>query len=191
MVETCSEIEIANIVGVLDFHRELDLSAVSNLLRSSEPVTEVEYSPEKNHWLQSRFRFSDSSKYVSFYKSGTCSIVGCDSPDQLTNLVDLIIDVMDPVVQDEPTLEIKNLVCLAEYGTEFNLSQLAVAIGLERVEYEPEQFSGLIYRDNKTAAVFLVFSSGKIIITGEDDLQAADRSYRRFKQGLNNWISSA
>jgi transcription initiation factor TFIID TATA-box-binding protein len=37
----------------------------------------------------------------------------------------------------------------------------------ERVEYEPEAFPGLVCRISDPKIVFLLFSSGKIIITGE------------------------
>jgi transcription initiation factor TFIID TATA-box-binding protein len=37
---------------------------------------------------------------------------------------------------------------------------------MERTEYEPEQFPGLIYRLDEPSAVCLVFSSGKCVITG-------------------------
>jgi len=41
-----------------------------------------------------------------------------------------------------------------------------VSLPMERTEYEPEQFPGLIYRLEDPKAVCLVFSSGKCVITG-------------------------
>ena len=45
-----------------------------------------------------------------------------------------------------------------------NLSALAVCLGLEITEYEPEQFPGLITSLHDYACVVLVFASGKVVI---------------------------
>ena len=43
----------------------------------------------------------------------------------------------------------------------------------DKVEYEPEQFPGLIYRINDPNVVFLIFSSGRCVITGSKDYNEA------------------
>jgi transcription initiation factor TFIID TATA-box-binding protein len=37
---------------------------------------------------------------------------------------------------------------------------------LENIEYEPEQFPGLVYRMSSPKVVVLLFGSGKLVITG-------------------------
>ncbi len=37
---------------------------------------------------------------------------------------------------------------------------------MERIEYEPEQFPGLVYRIDELLVVILLFGSGKLVITG-------------------------
>ena len=39
-------------------------------------------------------------------------------------------------------------------------------LGLEKVEYEPEQFPGLVYRIDEPKVVVLLFGSGKLVCTG-------------------------
>jgi transcription initiation factor TFIID TATA-box-binding protein len=41
-----------------------------------------------------------------------------------------------------------------------------MALGLENVEYEPEQFPGLVYRIRDPRVAILLFGSGKIVCTG-------------------------
>ncbi|MFB6295425.1 MAG: hypothetical protein ABEH66_01115 [Halobacteriales archaeon] len=41
-----------------------------------------------------------------------------------------------------------------------------MGFGLEAVEYEPEQFPGLIYRPTDVETVILLFGSGKTVVTG-------------------------
>ena len=64
-------------------------------------------------------------------------------------------------------------------GNEFNLNEVAMALGLENVEYEPEQFPGLVYRLNEPRVAMLLFGSGKIVCAGarriEEVSQAVDK----------------
>jgi transcription initiation factor TFIID TATA-box-binding protein len=68
-------------------------------------------------------------------------------------------------------------------GGELNLNEVAVAFGLENVEYEPEQFPGLVYRVKKPHVVMLLFGSGKIVCTGgkntEDVLKAVEEQLEK------------
>jgi transcription initiation factor TFIID TATA-box-binding protein len=43
---------------------------------------------------------------------------------------------------------------------------MAIGLGLEHVEYEPEQFPGLVYRLDEPSVVVLFFGSGKVVVTG-------------------------
>ncbi len=181
------DVELVNIIGMLDFHRELELSAVADLLKSSDLVSEVNYSPEENHWLQTRFKFNGGSKYVAFYRSGSSALVGCSSLGQLNQLEELVKTAMEPVIRDPPTLEIKNLVCVGELNQNIDLTNLAIAVGLEKVEYEPEQFPGLIYRGKDSESVSLVFASGKVVIMGVTTIESANKSFQDFIAKLAEW----
>jgi len=56
---------------------------------------------------------------------------------------------------------------------------LPSVLGLENIEYEPEQFPGLVYRLSDPKVVILLFGSGKLVVTGgkkpEDMVNAVDR----------------
>ena len=71
-------------------------------------------------------------------------------------------------VYEEKTLKItiQNIVATASLEGELNLNEVAMGLGLDNVEYEPEQFPGLVYRINEPKVVMLLFSSGKIVCTG-------------------------
>ena len=74
---------------------------------------------------------------------------------------------------------VQNMVATSDLGVEFNMNEVAVGLGLENVEYEPEQFPGLVYRVEEPKAVILVFGSGKIVCVGarstEDVLKAVEK----------------
>ncbi len=76
----------------------------------------------------------------------------------------------------DPEVTIQNIVTSGDFGARLNLTAIAIGLGLEAVEYEPEQFPGLVYRLDEPDVVALLFGSGKLVITGGEqpsDAQAA------------------
>ena len=55
---------------------------------------------------------------------------------------------------------------LAGLPRRLNLNHLTFHLPFDKVEYEPEQFPGLIYRLDYPKVVCLIFGSGKMVITG-------------------------
>ena len=55
---------------------------------------------------------------------------------------------------------------LAALPSKLNLNNLTFHLPFDKVEYEPEQFPGLIYRLDYPRVVCLIFGSGKMVITG-------------------------
>ncbi|NYT01121.1 MAG: TATA-box-binding protein, partial [Methanocellales archaeon] len=63
----------------------------------------------------------------------------------------------------------------ADLGSELNLNAIAIGLGLENIEYEPEQFPGLVYRIKEPKVVVLVFGSGKLVVTGGKTLKDCEK----------------
>jgi transcription initiation factor TFIID TATA-box-binding protein len=63
------------------------------------------------------------------------------------------------------------MVCSYNLGKYININKLSVTLNLENIEYEPEQFPGLVYRIKDPKIVVLIFSSGKLILTGGRNLE--------------------
>ncbi|MEM7825169.1 MAG: TATA-box-binding protein [Candidatus Aenigmatarchaeota archaeon] len=61
-------------------------------------------------------------------------------------------------------IRVENIVASASLNVEIPLSKMVSK--LEGMEYEPEQFPGVVYRMNKPRAAALIFGSGKIVCTG-------------------------
>jgi transcription initiation factor TFIID TATA-box-binding protein len=78
----------------------------------------------------------------------------------------------------------QNFVCTADLDEPANLNALAIGLGLERTEYEPEQFPGLVYRPEDGDAVLLVFGSGKVVITGAKSVEQAEATFEDFREEL-------
>jgi transcription initiation factor TFIID TATA-box-binding protein len=61
-------------------------------------------------------------------------------------------------------IRVENIVASVSLGVKIKLEKIFENV--EGVEYEPEQFPGLVYRVDKPRAAALIFSSGRIICTG-------------------------
>ena len=68
--------------------------------------------------------------------------------------------------EDERIRGIKEGEPLAALPRKLNLNNLTFHLPFDKVEYEPEQFPGLIYRLDYPKVVCLIFGSGKMVITG-------------------------
>lgn len=158
------DVEIANVVGSISYQQELDLQELANTFNTHSSISEVTYEPAENHWLQTRI--GDDDVYVAFYRSGKVSIVGCDSVEGFHEMADTVNEIMKELLEYDytPEVEISNVVSTATLNLPIPLEQLSIALGLENVEYEPEQFPAILYRPEDAAV--LIFSSGKIVITG-------------------------
>ena len=73
-----------------------------------------------------------------------------------------------------PKFRIENIVASANLNVELDLYSIAMEV--DEVEYEPEQFPGAILKLNNPKTSLLLFKNGKIICTGgksEADVKAA------------------
>ena len=61
-----------------------------------------------------------------------------------------------------------------------------MSLTLDKIEYEPEQFPGLVYRLDDPKVVVLLFGSGKLIITGGKVSDDAERAVNKIYQDLQN-----
>ena len=71
------------------------------------------------------------------------------------------------IKDDDPRIRgVKEGELLAGLPRKLNLNNLTFHLPFDKVEYEPEQFPGLIYRLDYPKVVCLIFGSGKMVITG-------------------------
>lgn len=162
-----TEFKVVNVVGTIDFQRPIDLDPLAETLARRKEAIRVDYDPSELHLIHS-WLFEDEI-YVAFYKNGTCSITGANSLDDFYDFSDDVCDIVEQILdfETDPIVAVSNVVATAELDSLPPLDALAVGLGLERTEYEPEQFPALIYRGNET--VFLIFANGKLVCTGLTD----------------------
>ncbi|WP_115864509.1 TATA-box-binding protein [Halorussus litoreus] len=174
-------VQVVNVVasGALDV--ELDLEVVARDL-----VDIVNYDPEL--YPGAYFRFDDDAPLITLYRTGKYIITGASSEAEAGRFRNEFLALLNRhgIVSDadDAWFTVQNYVCMANMERSFNLSALAIGLGLEVTEYEPEQFPGLVYRPHDHACVLLVFATGKVVITGAPEIAAAEAAFSAFRESI-------
>ncbi len=178
MPEREPSIKIENIVATVTLDQTLDLYAIER------SIPTVEYNPDQFPGLI--FRLDSPKVTALIFKSGKMVVTGAKSTAELIRAVKKIIRTLRKkgiVITGKPKIQIQNIVASANLYVEVNLEKAAFL--LEDNMYEPEQFPGLIYRMSNPQVVLLIFSSGKMVITGaksEDEVrEAVYKIYEKLK----------
>ena len=123
------------------------------------------------------------------FGSGKVVLTGAKSIPSLAEGLNALVKLMKDLkveINDNPTYSIQNIVTSAELGSRINLNKIAMSLTLDKIEYEPEQFPGLVYRLDDPKVVVLLFGSGKLIITGGKVSDDAERAVNKIYQDLQN-----
>ncbi|RLG77815.1 MAG: TATA-box-binding protein [Thermoprotei archaeon] len=161
--------KIENIVATVTLDQALDLSAIAR------SVPNIEYDPEEFPGLIMRLESPRLTALV--FNSGKMVVTGAKSTQMLIKGFKKIIRIFvrhGIIIVGKPKIQIQNIVASANLGVEVDLEKAAYL--LPNTMYEPEQFPGLIHRMDDPKVVLLIFSSGKMVITGaksEEDVQRA------------------
>ena len=89
-------------------------------------------------------------------------------------------------VYDNLKIVVQNMVAVGDLGGELNLTETAMALGMENIEYEPEQFPGMVYRVKNPRVVILIFSTGKIVCTGGRNIENVSKAVEKLSEELNS-----
>jgi len=175
------EIKIQNIVASGTLADSLDLSALS-LAMDDDGVT---YKPDRFPGLVYKMRKPKVA--VLLFSSGKVVCTGAKSVEQVKEAVRRVAKIAagaGATVKDEPDIEVQNIVASSDLGMEINLNAIAISLGLENVEYEPEQFPGLVYRLDEPKVVLLLFGSGKMVCTGAKKPSDVEQAVEKITQEL-------
>ena len=176
-----TEIEVQNIVASTIFAEKLDLEMIA------ESLEDAEYEPEQFPGLV--YRLSDPKTATLLFRSGKANCTGAKNVEDVRKTVDIISDKLKKLgveVYKNPKIIVQNIVATADLGGELNLNEVATGLGLENVEYEPEQFPGLVYRIKEPKVAMLLFSSGKIVCAGARSTEDASKAVEQLSEELTS-----
>jgi len=174
--------EIVNMVGVSKVGDNLDLDTLAMDLEGAE------YEPEDFPGLI--FKMKEPKAAFLIFRSGKVVCTGTRSPKEAQTALSIAASKLKEVgvnVLPDPQIDIVNIVASVDLESEtLNLRQVAMALGLENIEYEPEQFPGLAYRMKTPKVVLLIFSTGKVICTGARNKENVELAVTNLKRELTD-----
>jgi len=156
------EIKVENIVASTTFAEKLDLDMIAQALEDAE------YEPEQFPGLV--YRLSDPKTATLLFRSGKANCTGAKNVEDVRKTVDIIADRLKKLGVD----------------VELNLTETATGLGLDRVEYEPEQFPGLVYRIKEPKVAMLLFASGKIVCAGARSAEDVSKAVEKLSKELTS-----
>ncbi len=173
------KIKIENVVASTQIGENIDLNKISREIKDSE------YKPKQFPGLVLRTKEPKAAALV--FRSGKVVCTGSKSVEEARKAVKQIVKMLKEIdipVIDEPEVKVQNIVASADLGVDLNLNAIAIGLGLENIEYEPEQFPGLVYRLDDPRVVVLIFGSGKMVVTGGKSPEDARKAVERISEEL-------
>jgi len=157
--ETKRDIKVVNIVVSASLEHDIPLEKMAATLSNTE------YNPEQFPGLVIRIKEPKTSALI--FSSGKIVCTGARTMENVDLSIKRIIKSLEKInvkITVKPEIKIQNIVASGSVGMDLNLNTLAMK--LDNVEYEPEQFPGLVYKLKEAKATFLLFSNGKVVCTG-------------------------
>lgn len=157
-----NRIEIINVVAVIDTGEDI------NLFDMDRTLSNVDYHPETDSHL-SYFPRRYDSVTLRVPASGRITVTGSSSKEELIGSLNAFSSDLEKVGTslniDEGQIEIQNIVAITEVDRELDLEQIASDFGSNSIEYNPENFAGLIFRPQSIGTA-MIFRTGKINLVG-------------------------
>ncbi len=174
-----AKIKIENVVASTSLGEELDLQSIALALDGAE------YEPEQFPGLI--YRLKEPKTATLLFRSGKVVCTGAKSLEHVKVAINKVAKQIERAgikIKVEPKIEVQNIVASSDLGAEINLNAIAISLGLEKVEYEPEQFPGLVYRIDEPKVVVLLFGSGKLVCTGARKPQDVEAAVNKITEEL-------
>jgi len=168
---------IENIVATVILEHKIDIDILE------EELPDLVYKPEQFPGII--FKVDKPRATALIFRSGKMVVTGTKSVGQLIDAVKKIIRTLVKhgiEIKGKPRVQIQNIVAGGDLHSYVNLEKAAYY--LEDCMYEPEQFPGLIYRMRDPRVVLLIFSSGKMVITGAKEEHEVERAVMQVAEKL-------
>jgi len=184
-------VEIVNIVASTRYSSSIDVNEVADLLQ-------IDYEQEQFPGMV--YRVKNPKVCILLFRSGKAVATGAKDIESIEIAFNLLRDELeahDFELWDKESCETitHNIVTTCDISdvmenNKINLSHLMILLPFEKTEYEPEQFPGLIYRNDEPNVVYLIFSSGRCVITGSKDFQEAKEAELILRNKIKETIFS-
>ena len=178
--ESIKSIKIENVVASTGIGTKLDLNEVIRILDGAD------YNKERFPGVV--YRTTNPKTAALIFGSGKIVCTGAKSIADVSSGLNKVFDKLKAMgidIPKKPEIVIQNIVASADLHTVLNLNAIAIGLGLENIEYEPEQFPGLVYRLSTPKVVMLLFGSGKLVVTGGKKPEDAEAAVEKIVEELD------
>jgi transcription initiation factor TFIID TATA-box-binding protein len=177
-----STIDIVNVVASTKLAEAFDLPKIETDLEGAV------YNKKKFPGLVYRVKTPKAAFLI--FTSGKIVCTGSKNIEDVRTVIITLAKRLKSIgfemIDTEPEIHIQNIVASADLKSDLNLNAVALGLGLENIEYEPEQFPGLVYRIKVPKVVVLIFSSGKLVITGGKSPEECEEGEQIVRRQLEN-----
>ncbi len=174
-----ASVSIVNVVVSVNVNQSLDLNSII------KAVPRIVYKPQQ--FPGAIFKLKEPKTAHLIFRTGKMVCVGAKSERQAKRAVMKVIQQLKEngiLIVGKPTIKIVNIVASASLGGQVDIEK-AVYV-LERIMYEPEQFPGAIHRMDEPKVVILIYTNGRLVITGakteEEVYQATVKLQRKLEE---------
>ena len=162
---------IYNKLGTIDYK-------IQNIVASSDSVADYIYLKEfyEEHKENCKYnpKFFPGLSYkikelgvtMLLFKSAKINCTGAKTLETIDKAYKYIRKILSKKykIKNVPYV-VQNMVVVMDFKEKLNLYQIYHNLYDESIEYDPEQFPGIIYKFN-SSMTFLIFYSGKMVLTG-------------------------
>jgi len=176
-----SDVNIENIVASTHLAESLDLR------RLADDIVDSKYNPDEFPGLVLHFETPKTAALL--FSSGKVICTGAKNVDDVNTAIGMVIEKVKGVglsVFDSPKVDMQNIVASFDLKKEMQLGSIAKRLLADNVEYEPEQFPGLVYRMKNLGVVLLLFSSGKLVCTGAKNVEDVNLAVNTMRDKLTS-----
>ena len=154
-----NDVQIQNVVAVASLDQTIDLLSIMKVFMN------VEYRPKKFPGLVYRMKQPKTATLI--FSTGKMVCTGAKSEKLAKSAVRKVVRELKKegiIIRSKPIINIVNMVASADIHGKVDLEKASMV--LDNIMYEPEQFPGAVYRMDEPKVVILIFSSGRLVITG-------------------------
>jgi transcription initiation factor TFIID TATA-box-binding protein len=175
-------IKIENIVANAQISEDLNIQDLV------EKIPELIYNPDD--FKGATYKLDYPKTAVLILPSGKVICTGAINMEQVEQSIRKLTEKMMKVginINTNPTIETQNIVASTDIYKELDLNFISKSLLMKNVNYEPDQFPGLIYNMDDVGIIVLVFCSGKIVSTGAKSFEDASKAIEMMKDKLSSF----
>ncbi len=146
-------------------------------------LKDVQYDPNK--FPGACIRLKEPKVSILIFDSGRIVISGLKNKKMIKKVIRILKNKLKSfgvTFSKSPVWKVQNIVVSGDVGFPLNLNK--IIYGLNKAEYNPEQFPGLVYKPINSKLSFLLFNTGKIVCTGGNNIENINKGVKELIKNL-------